>query len=176
MEKIFKNRFLHLCLKIIGIAVISFSFWLLLMNLIYGDQLNLKGLYKKLGTIGEFGSIAAASLWFLRHIWLFLKKKKLYGFKIVKELYMLMKKFHVLIGYAILAAATTHGLYFFIKGSRHISQTYSGIFTFISLALLGLVGILLHKFSNKTNWSLYRKFHQTIAVIFGVGLLIHLMV
>ncbi|PEI83129.1 hypothetical protein CN679_27075 [Bacillus pseudomycoides] len=92
MEKMFKNPFLHLCIKVIGIVVISISILLLLINLIYGDQLHVKGLNKKLGSIGEYGVIAAASLWFLRHIWLFLKKNKLDGFKITKELYMLAKK------------------------------------------------------------------------------------
>ena len=35
----------------------------------------MKWLNKKLGSFGEYGAILAASLWILRHIWLFLKRK-----------------------------------------------------------------------------------------------------
>lgn len=176
MEKILKNQFFHLLIKITGICVIIFSISMLIINFTYGDQMHVKGLNKQLGSLGEYGTIVAASLWFLRHIWLFLYRNKLHGFKVMKEFYILVKKFHTLIGYAILSVAITHGVYFFIKGSHHVIQIYSGIFAFICLTLLGFVGILLHKSNNKKKFIVYRKTHQIAAVLFGIGLLIHLMV
>ncbi|EJS68931.1 hypothetical protein CN425_08005 [Bacillus cereus] len=176
MEKILRNKYFHMYVKIIGITIIICSAVLLVINVIYGNVLNVKWLNKKLGSFGEYGAIIAASLWFLRQIWLFLKKKNILGFKFFKELYLFIKKFHVLIGYAVIAVSITHGLYFFIKGSRHILLIYSGIFSLLTLIVLGFIGFFLQKPNKKTNLILYRKAHQIIAVIFGIGLLIHLTV
>ncbi|MED0987281.1 hypothetical protein [Bacillus paramycoides] len=176
MDKILRNKYVHMYVKIIGITIIICSVALLFINVLYGNVLNVKGLNKKLGSFGEYGAILAASLWLLRQIWLFLKKKNMYGFKIIKELYLFIKQFHVLIGYAVIAVATTHGIYFLIKGSRHIILIYSGIFSLLALIALGIAGFVLQKSNQKTKLKMYRKVHQFIAVIFGIGLLIHLIV
>ncbi|EEK73138.1 MULTISPECIES: hypothetical protein [Bacillus] len=176
MEKILRNKYFHIYVKIIGITIIICSVELLFINILYGNVLNIKWLNKQLGSFGEYGAIIAASLWFLRHIWLFLKKKHIHGFKIIKELYLFIKHFHVLIGYAVIAVATTHGGYFLIKGSRHIILIYSGIFSLLTLITLGVAGFVLQKSNQKTKLKMYRKAHQIIAVIFGIGLLIHLIV
>jgi len=162
--------------KIIGITIIVCSVELLFINILYGNVLNVQWLNKKLGSLGEYGAIIAASLWFLRQIWLFLKKKNMHGFKMIKELYLFIKQFHVLIGYAVIAVATTHGIYFLIKGSRHIILIYSGIFSLLALIALGIAGFVLQKSNQKTKLKKYRKVHQIIAIIFGIGLLIHLIV
>ncbi|MFE6138445.1 hypothetical protein [Bacillus sp. NPDC057893] len=176
MEKILRNKYFHMYVKIIGITIIICSVELLFINVLYGNVLNVKWLNKKLGSFGEYGAILAASLWFLRQIWLFLKKKNMHGFKMIKELYLFIKQFHVLIGYAVIAVATTHGVYFLIKGSRHIILIYSGIFSLLALITLGVAGFVLQKSNQKTKLKMYRKTHQIIAVIFGIGLLIHLIV
>ncbi|MDP7989287.1 hypothetical protein Q9B79_05650 [Bacillus sp. MHSD_36] len=176
MEKILRNKYIHLYVKIIGITIIFCSIVLLFINVIYGNVLNMKWLNKKLGSFGEYGAILAASLWILRHIWLFLKKKNIIGFKLMKNVYLFIKKFHVLIGYTVLAVSITHGIYFLLKGSRHLLIFYSGIFSLFILIILGIVGFLLQKHNKKTNLILYRKAHQIIAIIFGIGLLIHLTV
>ncbi|WP_242239466.1 hypothetical protein [Bacillus cereus group sp. BfR-BA-01309] len=176
MEKILRNKYFHLYVKIIGIIIIFCSIALLFINVIYGNALNMKWLNKKLGSIGEYGAILAASLWILRHIWLFFKKKNIIGFKLIKDVYLFIKKFHVLIGYTVLAVSITHGIYFLLKGSRHLLIFYSGIFSLFVLIILGIVGFLLQKHNKKTNLILYRKAHQIIAIIFGLGLLIHLTV
>lgn len=176
MEKILRNRYFHVCVKIIGITIIICSVEMLFINVMYGNVLNVKWLNKKLGSFGEYGAIMAASLWFLRHIWVFLKKKNIQGFKKVKEVYLFAKKFHVLIGYAIIAVAITHGVYFFIKGSRHILLIYSGIFSLLALIVLGIVGFYLQQINKKEKFMMYRKVHQIIAIIFGIGLFIHLIV
>ncbi|WP_436864674.1 hypothetical protein [Bacillus fungorum] len=176
MEKLLRNKSFHLLVKIIGFTIIFCSVALLLINVIYGNVLNVKGLNKKLGSFGEYGAILAASLWFLRHVWLFFNKKNIIGFKLIKDLYLFIKKFHVLIGYAVLAVSTTHGVYFLLKGSRHILIIYSGIFSLFILIILGVVGFSLQKRNKKTNFILYRKAHQIIAIISGIGLLIHLTV
>lgn len=160
----------------IGITIIFFSIALLCINVIYGNVLNVKWLNKKLGSFGEYGAILAASLWILRHVWLFLKQKNIIGFKLIKDVYLFMKKFHVLIGYAVLAVSITHGVYFLLKGSRHLFIIYSGIFTLIILIILGIVGFFLQRHNKKTNLILYKKAHQIIAIIFGIGLLIHLTI
>lgn len=176
MEKILRNKYFHRYVKIIGITIIICSAALLVINVIYGNILNVKWLNKKLGSFGEYGAILAASLWILRQIWLFFKKKNILGFKLIKELYLFIKQFHVLIGYAVIAVSITHGVYFLIKGSHHILIIYSGIFSLLTLIILGVVGFFLQKRSKKTNLILYRKVHQIIAIIFGIGLLIHLTV
>ncbi|MDA1600594.1 hypothetical protein ACQVPW_14305 [Bacillus cereus] len=176
MEKLLRNKSFHSLVKIIGLIIIFCSVALLLINVIYGNVLNVKGLNKKLGSFGEYGAILAASLWFLHHVWLFFKKKNIIGVKLIKDLYLFIKKFHVLIGYAVLAVSITHGVYFLLKGSRHIFIFYSGIFSLFILIILGIVGFSLQKHNKKTNLKLYRKAHQIIAIIFGIGLLIHLTV
>lgn len=175
MEKILRNKYVHMYVKIIGITIIVCSVELLFINVLYGNVLNVQWLNKKLGSLGEYGAIIAASLWFLRQIWLFLKKKNMHGFKMIKELYLFIKQFHVLIGYAVIAVTTTHGIYFLIKGSRHIILIYSGIFSLLSLVALGVAGFTLQKSNQKTKLMMYRKVHQIIAIIFGIGLLIHLI-
>lgn len=176
MEKLLKHKSFHLFVKIIGFTIIFCSVALLLINVIYGNVLNVKGLNKKLGSFGEYGTILAASLWFLRHVWLFFKKKNIIGVKLIKDLYLFIKKFHVLIGYTVLAVSITHGVYFLLKGSRHILIFYSGIFSLFILIILGVIGLFLQKHNKKINLILYRKVHQIMAIIFGVGLLIHLTV
>lgn len=176
LEKVLRNKYIHLYVKIIGITIIFCSIVLLFINVIYGNVLNMKWLNKKLGSFGEYGAILAASLWILRHIWLFLKKKNIIGFKLMKDVYLFIKKFHVLIGYTVLAVSITHGIYFLLKGSRHLLIFYSGIFSLFILIILGIVGFLLQKHNKKTNLILYRKAHQIIAIIFGIGVLIHLTV
>lgn len=89
MEKILRNKYFHIYVKIIGITIIVCSVELLFINVLYGNVLNVQWLNKKLGSLGEYGVIIAASLWFLRHIGLFLKKKHIHRFKIIKELYLL---------------------------------------------------------------------------------------
>ncbi|MBJ7932272.1 MULTISPECIES: hypothetical protein [Bacillus cereus group] len=176
MEKILRNKYFHMYVKIIGIIIILCSAALLVINVIYGNVLNAKWLNKKLGSFGEYGAILAASLWILRQLWLFFKKKNTLGFKLIKELYLFIKNFHVLIGYAVIAVSITHGVYFFIKGSRHILIIYSGIFSLLTLIILGIIGFLLQRHNKKINLILYRKAHQIIAIIFGIGLFIHLIV
>ncbi|OJE36103.1 hypothetical protein BAQ47_20745 [Bacillus tropicus] len=176
MEKLLRNKSFHMSVKIIGFTIIFCSVALLFINVICGNALNVKGLNKKLGTFGEYGAILAASLWFLRHIWLFFKKKDIIGFNVIKNLYLFIKKFHVLIGYAVLAVSITHGVYFLLTGSRHILIIYSGIFSLFILIVLGIIGFFLQKHNEKRNLILYRKSHQIIAIIFGIGLLIHLTV
>ncbi|OQR56741.1 hypothetical protein [Bacillus sp. CDB3] len=175
MEKILRNKYVHMYVKIIGITIIVCSVELLFINVLYGNVLNVQWLNKKLGSLGEYGAIIGASLWFLRQIWLFLKKKNMHGFKMIKELYLFIKQFHVLIGYAVIAVTTTHGIYFLIKGSRHIILIYSGIFSLLALIALGVAGFTLQKSNQKTKLMMYRKVHQIIAIIFGIGLLIHLI-
>ncbi|QWH17893.1 hypothetical protein EXW62_12695 [Bacillus mycoides] len=176
MEKILKNKHFHMHVKIIGITIIICSVELLFINVLYGNLLNVQWLNKELGSFGEYGAIIAASLWFLRQIWLFVKKKNMHGSKIIKELYLFIKQFHVLIGCAVIAVATTHGVYFLIKGSRHIILIYSGIFSLFTLIALGIAGFVLQQFKQKTKLKMYRKVHQFIAVIFAIGLIIHLIV
>lgn len=71
MEKILRNKYLHMYVKITGITIIICSVELLFINVTYGNVLNVKWLNKKIGSIGEYGAIIAALLWFLRHLWLF---------------------------------------------------------------------------------------------------------
>lgn len=175
MKKMFGSQIFHLFIKVIGVCVIAFSVMVYIANFMLGDQIELKSVNKTLGSLGEYGTIAAISLWFLHHIWLFLHKNKISEFKYMKELYMLAKKYHMFIGYAVLAVATTHGVYFFIKGSHHMIQIYSGIFAFCILVLLSSVGILLNRSKNINKSVLYRNLHQMIAILFGLGLIIHLM-
>ncbi|HDR8066412.1 hypothetical protein P4388_12400 [Bacillus thuringiensis] len=176
MEKILRNKYFHVFVKIMGITIIICSVEMLFINVIYGNVLNVKWLNKKLGSFGEYGAIIAASLWFLRRIWLLLKKKNIQGFKKVKEVYLFAKKFHVLIGYAVIAVTITHGVYFLIKGSRHILLIYSGIFSLLALLVLGIVGFYLQRINKKETFMMYRRVHQIIAIIFGIGLFIHLIV
>ncbi len=176
MEKILKNKYFHMYIKITGITIIICSLELLFINVLYGNLLNVQWLNKKLGSFGEYGAIIAASLWFLRQMCLFLKKKNMRGFKMIKELYLFIKQFHVLIGCAVIAVATTHGVYFLIKGSRHIILIYSGIFSLLTLIALGIAGFVLQQSKQKTKLKMYRKVHQFIAVIFAIGIFIHLIV
>lgn len=64
----------------------------------------------------------------------------------------------------------------FIKGSPHILLIYSGIFSLLALIALGVVGFYLQKINKKEKFMMYRKVHQIIVIIFGIGLFIHLIV
>ncbi|EJS63030.1 hypothetical protein [Bacillus cereus] len=176
MSRSLFNQIFHFSIKIIGYCIIAFSVTILVFNFTVGDQTILKGLNKNLGSLAEYGAIVAGSLWLFRNIWLYFHKKKIAVAKYIKELYMLLKQYHMFIGYAVLSVATCHGIYFLMVGSRHMIRIYSGIFTLIGLVLVAIVGILLHKLKDKKKYIKYRKAHQIVAIIFGIGLLIHLNV
>jgi len=44
------------------------------------------------------------------------------------------------------------------------------------LVLLGVVGIFLNKVKDRKKSVLYRSIHQMIAILFGLGLIIHLII
>lgn len=176
MSKSLLNQIFHVSIKIIGASIIAFGVTMLVLDFVVGSLIALKGLNKNLGSLAEYGAIAAGSLWLIRNIWLYLHKRKIMVSKYTKELYMLLKQYHTLIGYAVFVVATSHGIYFLIVGSRHMIRIYSGIFALIGLILVAIAGILLHKLKDKKKYITYRKAHQAVAVIFGIGLLIHLSV
>ena len=64
----------------------------------------------------------------------------------------------------------------FYKRSPHILLIYSGIFSLLALIALGVVGFYLQKINKKEKFMMYRKVHQIIVIIFGIGLFIHLIV
>ncbi|MGG0240602.1 hypothetical protein [Bacillus rhizoplanae] len=170
------NQIFHLSIKIIGSCIIAFSVTMLVLDFMVGDRIVLKGLNKNLGSLAEYGAIAAGSLWLFRNIWLYFHKRKITVVKYTKELYMLLKQYHTFIGYAVFSVATCHGIYFLVVGSNHMIRIYSGIFTLIGLVLVAIAGILLHKLKDKKKYITYRKAHQIVAILFGIGLLIHLAV
>lgn len=57
MEKILRNKYFHIYVKIIGITIIVCSVELLFINVLYGNVLNVQWLNKKLGSLGEYGVI-----------------------------------------------------------------------------------------------------------------------
>ena len=57
-----------------------------------------------------------------------LKKKNIQGFKKLKSV-SICKKFHVLIGYAIIAVAITHGVYFYKRESSYFTHIQWYIFS-----------------------------------------------
>ncbi|MEI4802993.1 hypothetical protein WAZ07_17080 [Bacillus sp. FJAT-51639] len=176
MSRSLLNQIFHVSIKMIGACIIAFSVTMLVLDFMVGNQMTLKGLNKNLGSLAEYGAIAAASLWLFRNIWLYLHKKKVTVAKYTKELYILLKQYHTFIGYAVFAVAISHGIYFLIVGSRHMIRIYSGIFTLIGLVLVAIAGILLHKLNDKKKYVTYRKAHQIVTIIFGIGLLVHLVV
>ncbi|MCM3737851.1 hypothetical protein M3215_19185 [Bacillus cytotoxicus] len=176
MSKSLLNQMFHVFIKMIAACIIAFSVTILVLDFMVGNQLVLKGLNKNLGSLAEYGAIAAGSLWLIRNIWLYLHKNKITVSKSIKELYLLLKQYHTLIGYTVFAVATSHGIYFLIVGSRHMVRIYSGIFALIGLVLVAIAGLLLHKLKDKKKYITYRKAHQIVAIIFGIGLLIHLSV
>ncbi|ENQ3105202.1 hypothetical protein ACEOWJ_001168 [Bacillus cereus] len=176
MSKNLLNQIFHLSIKIIGTCIIAFGVTMLVLDFMLGNQIALKGLNKNLGSLAEYGAIAAGSLWLFRNIWLFLHKRKVIVAKYTKELYMLLKRYHMFIGYAVFAVSVSHGIYFLIVGSRHMTLIYSGIFTLIGLIFLVIAGILLDRLKDKKKYVTYRKAHQIVAIIFGIGLLVHLVV
>ncbi len=176
MSRSLFNQIFHLSIKIIGSCIIAFSVTMLVLDFMVGDRIVLKGLNKNLGSFAEYGAIAAGSLWLFRNIWLYFHKRKITVAKYTKELYMLLKQYHTFIGYAVFSVATCHGIYFLMVGSSHMIRIYSGIFTLIGLVLVAIAGILLHKLKNKKKYITYRKAHQIVSILFGIGLLIHLAV
>ncbi|MGG2015137.1 hypothetical protein [Bacillus sp. S10(2024)] len=176
MSKSQLNQIFHVSIKIIGACIIAFGVTMLVLDFMVGNQIALKGLNKNLGSLAEYGAIVAGFLWLFRNIWLLLYKRKVTVAKYTKELYMLLKQYHTFIGYAVFTVAVSHGIYFLIVGSRNKILIYSGIFTLIGLVLVTIAGILLHKLKDKKKYVTYRKAHQIVAIIFGIGLLVHLVV
>lgn len=170
------NQIFHLSIKFIGTCIIIFSVTILVLDFKLGNQMVLKGLNKNLGSLAEYGAIAAGSLWLFRNIWLYLNKREITVAKYTKELYILLRQYHTFIGYAVFSVATCHGIYFLMVGSSHMIRIYSGIFTLIGLVFVAIAGILLHKLKEKKKYITYRKAHQIVAILFGIGLLIHLAV
>ena len=71
MEKILRNKYFRVCVKIMGITIIICSVEMLFINVMYGNVLNVKWLNKKLGSFGEYGAIIICFIMVLRHIWVF---------------------------------------------------------------------------------------------------------
>ena len=89
------------------------------------------------------------------------KEETIHRFKIIKELYLFIKHFSLLIGYAVLAVATTHGVYFLIKGSRHIIldiQWY--IFSFNLDSIRSCRNLFYNNANTENKLKMYRNIHQ----------------
>ena len=104
-----------------------------------------------------------------------LKKKNIQGFKKLKKC-IYLQKVSCINWIRYNSCCNYSWCLLFIKGSRHILLIYSGIFSLLALIALGVVGFYLQKMNKKEKFMMYRKVHQIIVIIFGIGLFIHLIV
>jgi hypothetical protein len=163
-------------MKIISALVIAFSATILVLGILAGNSHMFKELTKTFGSIAEYTAIATGGLWAVRHVWLYLRKRKIQAADYIREFFLVLKKYHTLLGYTLLALATSHGVYFLLKGTRHMSSMYSGIGALAGLTLAGTVGVMLQKLGTGKKHLKYKRVHQIVAAIFGIGLLIHLTI
>ena len=64
---------------------------------------------------------------------------------------------------------------FYKRESSYFTHIQWYIFL-LALIALGVVGFYLQKMNKKEKFMMYRKVHQIIVIIFGIGLFIHLIV
>ena len=91
MEKILRNKYFRVCVKIMGITIIICSVEMLFINVMYGNVLNVKWLNKKLGSFGEYGAIIICFIMVFTPYMGVLKKKNIQGFKKLKKCIYLQK-------------------------------------------------------------------------------------
>ena len=170
-----KCSLLQVVIKTIGFLVIVLGIGICILDISSSNIREWKFINKKLGSLAEYGAIAAGLLWLLRHLWLTIHKHKKEASHYAKNLYLFVKQYHTLIGYAVFSVASAHGIYFLLVGSRNAFQWYSGITALIGLIGVVLAGVWLQNLKNKKKYVQYRKIHQMVAVLFGIGLILHLI-
>ncbi|EKN70262.1 hypothetical protein BABA_06236 [Neobacillus bataviensis LMG 21833] len=176
MEKTAAQSTLSIIIKLAGALAIALSVTILLLNLLMGNLDALKEINKTLGSVAEYGAIATGTLWLSRHVWMYTKRNKWSAAHYVRHVFLFLKKHHTLIGYAVLSLATSHGVYFLLKGTDKMLSFYSGIGAFAALVIVSTAGFLVQKHGAGATFAKKRKFHQAAAILFGLILLIHLIV
>ncbi|MCP8971341.1 hypothetical protein [Ectobacillus ponti] len=176
MQRIGLQSVAAVLIKWVGTLAIALGVVFLVLDIVTGQGNALKEANKTLGSAAEYGAIAAGLLWLSRHVWTYARKNKLNAAQYMRQAFLFLKKHHTLVGYAVLSLSVSHGVYFLLKGSKHVLQFYSGIGAIIALLLVSFAGILLQKLGVRKSLAKYRRIHQVIASLFGIGLLIHLIV
>lgn len=134
----------------------------------------LKEINKNIGTIGEIIGITTGVLWVSRILWVEMKKRKWPFHEWIQQLYLLLKKNHMFLGWVTLLVSFSHGLYFFLHQGKHIWIVYSGIAAFLSLVVLALLGWTHQQNRTTKKNRVTKKRHMLMALIFAILFLIHL--
>ena len=98
-----------------GILAIAAGVILFISGLITSKSEFMEDLYKTVGSIAEYLAIVAACLWLGRYVFTFLKKRKIGLSNYFPPVLKLLKKHHTVIGWAVLALASGHGVYFLFR-------------------------------------------------------------
>ena len=176
MQKTAVQSALSIIIKLAGALAIALAVTILLLNLLMRNLDALKEINKTLGSVAEYGAIATGALWLARHVWMYTKRNKLSGAHYLRHVFLFLKKHHTIIGYTVLSLATCHGVYFLLKGTDKMLRFYSGIGAFAALLIVSSAGVYLQKSGAGAAFAKNRKLHQAAAILFGLGLLIHLIV
>lgn len=169
------QEFFSRMIKIGGTALITIFAIMFVLGFITGETDFMSELYKTMGTMAEIAVIAAFALWVIRLAFIELKKRKFTYVKWVQLGFKLLKEHHMIIGWVAFSAALAHGSYFFLQTSEEVESIYSGLATLIGFAILVTFGFILNKWGKGKQYIKLKKYHQAIAIVFGIALGIHLL-
>lgn len=175
MRAVFSHPLLHLVVKISGALLAALSVALFILVWITGQGQAYKEWYKFLGTLAEFIAIAGGGMWLIRHAFIQVKKRNIRWQHDVKEAFLFFRKYHTLFGWLTLFLVISHGTYFLFHHVNKMGRVYSGIGASAGLLLVSILGYVLQRFSKGKQSRSYKRMHQWAALLFGVGLVIHLL-
>lgn len=137
---------------------------------------NLRGISNLVGAWAVVLGLAAVAIWIARKFYVEVKKRQWPDFDLTKSTMLYLRRHHILLGWATLFAVSAHGIYYLLLYPDKLTQIVTGLVAWGSLVVLVALGVLLdYKIIGKQKSRSIRIYHFAWAVVFILGMLVHLM-
>jgi len=168
------------CLKTIHLLARTGGYTLIVLSIlasIYAyvrPQDRAGGMSQLLGALSLLVAFATISIWIVRRIYIEIKKRNIPDFNIAKTTLLILKKHHVLLGWATLLTATAHGLFYILHYPNRSDRIYTGLLAWTALILLMVFGTWLdYRLTVRVRAKQIRMYHVALASLFMITMIIH---
>jgi len=142
----------------------ALSFW----NLRRSDSL--------LENFAEIAAFAAIGFWVTKTGFLTLKRKAIQPAALIKPLFLLFQKHHVLIGWVVLLTTSAHGLYYILHKSDRLNMLVTGWIAWSGLIVLAFIGVFFEqRLQLRKKTKKIRLYHIGFSLVFLVGFVLHVL-
>ncbi len=158
--------------------LIGFSLLLTVLFYAHSGQIGFqdRGLSNQLGAWSVLAACLAVGIWVSRKMYIQVKKRKVPDFDLAKQTLLYLRKHHILLGWATIATASAHGIYYLLLYPNRRGEIYTGLIAWLALAMLIGLGVWLdYRLAAKKSPKQVRMYHITLAVIFILAMFLHVM-